>query len=1134
MKKIITLISVLLICITTFGQFPQNPTQGQTQIKQTNLGAIEAQRGLKAGQFVDTSAANAVLYMKGVAGILIYTTSDNNYWYRSADTTRWVLIATTTSNCAGTQLISGSITWSGSGLVYDATDLDYYILCSRYFANSTTLTLAVADPTYGRIDKFYADNTQNIGVITGTPSANPQEPSVNPLTQIDLGFVYIPAGSTVPAGTTQTVIYNENVEFIGTSDVPSINFAYATNPYIGSLSTYIPSAPNSSYVEWQSNGIDYLFSDAQYLKFWVRLNANFTVDPLSFLDVTFEYTDVTVSQTLSVGNGDYNMDYSLINQWQLVSIPLTGITTYGTEFNEVHFVINSAPTSFQLDYVYLLETATIPPAPVGGTWLLNGNSAINDVIQYIGTRDAKKLNFGTNGQIRAYIDTAGIDLLIDDTTANVMLIDSNGKIRKTYQPTILADAPLYIYTDSNNKRHIADTSATAGGNCGLISGGEVTLIDSTTFNVSAALYCIGNVNYSSLDSVMTLVTPGDTVRIDVIGVDTSGSVFKLTGVEAENPSPPSVDATYQLVLSFVLVSTDSITPYNPQLSWSTGGNSGTNPFINFLGTTDSKGFMIKTNNNRSGYIDKIHFSTSWGIEALNTNAGDNNNAVGYGAGFLNSTGSDNNYLGNAAGYTNTTGIRNTAIGGVSGYANTGGGGNTSIGYRSLQDNQASGLVAVGLEALQLNTEGEYNTAVGYRALKQNTIGTKNTALGHSALESNIDGGDNVAISYRALRFNTTGNGNIGIGLTALYLNTTGSLNTSVGNNSGVTLTTGSNNTFLGANADAATATTDSSGAFGVLASPVSRQMAFSPYFNTMFLDLDSASGTAPSIAGIDKDGNWRKYATPSGGSSQWTDTTAGIYYGNKVAIGGAINPTHTLTIGDSATNQGTVLISVPETDDVFSIYSNAEDEDIIHIDNLSKVIKIGASNYKVGVSTLTPDSNVTVNGGTHLIGGVRASSLPSNQTYSKSLAITSNGTLYTKDTLAVSGVYARLASPTFTGTVNLPATTFNGILSSTFNASFNNLILLGGLYIPKTITAGGTTGAQTINKPTGAVNFAAGATTLVVTNSLVSSTSLVIVQVYGTDVTATTARVTLAAGSFTITLNAAATAETKVGFFVTN
>jgi len=92
----------------------------------------------------------------------------------------------------------------------------------------------------------------------------------------------------------------------------------------------------------------------------------------------------------------------------------------------------------------------------------------------------------------------------------------------------------------------------------------------------------------------------------------------------------------------------------------------------------------------------------------------------------------------------------------------------------------------------------------------------------------------------------------------------------------------------------------------------------------------------------------------------------------------------------------------------------------------------------------------------------------------------------------------------------------------------------GQINTDKTITAGGTTGAQTIDKVQGSVNFAAAATTLVVTNALVTTSSNVFVQVYGTDATATSARVTLASGSFTITLNAAATAETKVGFFVLN
>lgn len=85
-----------------------------------------------------------------------------------------------------------------------------------------------------------------------------------------------------------------------------------------------------------------------------------------------------------------------------------------------------------------------------------------------------------------------------------------------------------------------------------------------------------------------------------------------------------------------------------------------------------------------------------------------------------------------------------------------------------------------------------------------------------------------------------------------------------------------------------------------------------------------------------------------------------------------------------------------------------------------------------------------------------------------------------------------------------------------------------------TNTAAGTTGAQTINKPSGTVNFAAGASSLVVTNSLVTATSIVFAVVRTNDTTAVIKNVVPAAGSFTITLNANATAETSVGFFVMN
>ncbi len=80
----------------------------------------------------------------------------------------------------------------------------------------------------------------------------------------------------------------------------------------------------------------------------------------------------------------------------------------------------------------------------------------------------------------------------------------------------------------------------------------------------------------------------------------------------------------------------------------------------------------------------------------------------------------------------------------------------------------------------------------------------------------------------------------------------------------------------------------------------------------------------------------------------------------------------------------------------------------------------------------------------------------------------------------------------------------------------------------------GTTGNQTINTPSGNVNFAIGASALTVTNSLCTTSSLVFATVRTNDATAYIKNVVPAAGSFTINLGAAATAVTSVGFFIIN
>ena len=92
----------------------------------------------------------------------------------------------------------------------------------------------------------------------------------------------------------------------------------------------------------------------------------------------------------------------------------------------------------------------------------------------------------------------------------------------------------------------------------------------------------------------------------------------------------------------------------------------------------------------------------------------------------------------------------------------------------------------------------------------------------------------------------------------------------------------------------------------------------------------------------------------------------------------------------------------------------------------------------------------------------------------------------------------------------------------------------GDIQLGKTVTAGGTTGAQTINKTVFTVNFAAAATSLVVTNNLVTTSSITTCTVGTNDTTMKSVAAVAAAGSVTLHANAAPTAETRVNCNVFN
>jgi len=137
----------------------------------------------------------------------------------------------------------------------------------------------------------------------------------------------------------------------------------------------------------------------------------------------------------------------------------------------------------------------------------------------------------------------------------------------------------------------------------------------------------------------------------------------------------------------------------------------------------------------------------------------------------------------------------------------------------------------------------------------------------------------------------------------------------------------------------------------------------------------------------------------------------------------------------------------------------------------------------------------------------------------------------------------KVGSALFNGTTVTALTTLDarGISSGTIARFADNsdvekfkFLNTGSLVLEATNTAGGTTGDRTINKISGTVNIAAAGTTVTVTNSLVTTSSIVFAVVRTNDTTALIKNVVPGSGSFVINMNAAVTAETSIGFFVIN
>jgi hypothetical protein len=226
----------------------------------------------------------------------------------------------------------------------------YYIDSIQYPFGSDTITLDTADATNDRFDAVIL-TASGLDKITGTPSATPEQPTIDPTSQLIVTYVLVAANQT-DLTTGDIKIYDEGTETTvtsnnGTLDDQSTDISPVSDTYVLKLGSF----NNTHY-------IDFTFGSAQsiagvtQLSYYLWLAATFT--NTTYLRWQFYLSGSPVSNLVNVTSGNYNFNRLTTAAWQLNIVPWGAFTFTSGTFDKVRISFNgSNATGFYLDFINL-------------------------------------------------------------------------------------------------------------------------------------------------------------------------------------------------------------------------------------------------------------------------------------------------------------------------------------------------------------------------------------------------------------------------------------------------------------------------------------------------------------------------------------------------------------------------------------------------------------------------------------------------------------------------------------------------------------------------------------------------------------------------------------------------------------
>lgn len=337
--------------------------------------------------------ANKITYANKT-GLIPKTNHINQFWDDDANEIKTVVNAnddrlTEVENVTDSSITNGIktgglVTWQ-SGFIYNVSTCEYILNNSYYNSPDSQVTLTASDPTNPRIDLIVVNTSEQVVVITGTPAASPQQPTPDPLTQIELTSILVTAGSIQPGDVYEEIVYDENTEWTPTASGVVVDFASTTQAYHGSISADVSTIESGDYLKFV-NAID-IDLNLKTISFFVWQKAVTT--GFHGINIQLFKDSVAVSTKLI-----QTLSETVSGSWENVTFNADSFEYYDTQFDEVRLTFFGTYTSgVYLDYLKVQRGVAQPSS--NNLWKKSG-----DILTPLSTSD--KVLIGTETDAGAY------------------------------------------------------------------------------------------------------------------------------------------------------------------------------------------------------------------------------------------------------------------------------------------------------------------------------------------------------------------------------------------------------------------------------------------------------------------------------------------------------------------------------------------------------------------------------------------------------------------------------------------------------------------------------------------------------------------------------------------------------------